>query len=205
MIGNGNVLIIFERTHTFGKILQAHGYTVWSSDIVPSERADSEMHIQCDFMKYNFAKFVKLKHIDMIIAFIPCTYFSNAGWHYLKGNIERIQNLIGSIQMLCKFLDLEKLVPYSMLENGYNSHIWSLIQKDDNFNYGWFGNKFNKPTGIHVKGLTKKFYYIQQNGNYISTGKKSITRYASGFNRCRINPESATAILECYGVIGGAK
>lgn len=69
-----NIAVLFEQSGTFKKVLQSKGHNAKDFDI---ENKFNETDYQCDLFKeiLNFSS--KIYKSDLIIAFFPCTYFSN--------------------------------------------------------------------------------------------------------------------------------
>ena len=147
------ILIACEESQTVCKAFRKLGHEAYSCDILPCSGGHSEWHIQGDVL-------LELeKDWDMIIAHPPCTYLSNAGirWfneeRYGEKAIERKRLRLEAMDFVIKIANnkCEKIV----IENprGWlNSH-W---KKPDQTVQPWmFGEEFNKPTCLWIKGLPK--------------------------------------------------
>ena len=67
------VLVACEESQAFTKELRKLGHEAFSCDLLPESGGHPEWHLQQDV-----TELLKLKW-DMIIAFPPCTYLTNAG------------------------------------------------------------------------------------------------------------------------------
>lgn len=83
------VLVACEESQEVCKAFRALGHEAYSCDIEPCSGGHPEWHIQVDALEL-----LKMRW-DMILAFPPCTYLSNAGAkHLFRGgelNQERYQ------------------------------------------------------------------------------------------------------------------
>lgn len=83
------ILVACEESQEVCKAFRAMGHEAYSCDIEPCSGGHPEWHLKCDALGL-----LKIQW-DMILAFPPCTYLSNAGArHLFKGgtlNEERYQ------------------------------------------------------------------------------------------------------------------
>lgn len=83
------ILVACEESQEVCKAFRAMGHEAYSCDIEPCSGGHPEWHLKCDALGL-----LKIQW-DMILAFSPCTYLSNAGArHLFKGgtlNEERYQ------------------------------------------------------------------------------------------------------------------
>lgn len=130
------------------------GHDAYSCDILPCSGGHPEWHIQGDILLYlgkneynNFTRW------DLLIGHPPCTYFSQAGMHYLKTQEGRIDKLNNSFQFLLKLWN----APIDMIciENpvGWLSTNWK--KPDQIVQPYMFGHKELKTTCLWLKGLPK--------------------------------------------------
>lgn len=76
------VLVACEESQEVCKAFRALGHEAYSCDIEPCSGGHPEWHLQCDALEM-----LKIQW-DMILAFPPCTYLSNAGArHLFKGGV----------------------------------------------------------------------------------------------------------------------
>jgi site-specific DNA-cytosine methylase len=147
------ILIACEESQTVCKAFRALGHEAYSCDILPCSGGHPEWHLQQDIMPLLEQKW------DLIIAHPPCTYLSNAGirWfneeRYGDKARERKQLRLEAMEFVLKIANANS--PRIAIENprGWlNSH-W---RKPDQTVQPWmFGDSFNKPTCLWLKGLPK--------------------------------------------------
>lgn len=145
------ILIACEESQTVCKAFRAKGHEAYSCDILPCSGGHPEWHIQGDVLEQLD------KDWDMIIAHPPCTYLSNAGirWfneeRYGQKAVERKRLRIEAMEFVKKIAETN--CPKIVIENprGYlNSH-WK--KPNQTVQPWWFGDSFNKPTCLWIKGL----------------------------------------------------
>lgn len=83
------VLVACEESQEVCKAFRALGHEAYSCDIEPCSGGHPEWHIQCDALDM-----LKMQW-DMILAFPPCTYLSNAGAKHLFKGAFSIRSAIG--------------------------------------------------------------------------------------------------------------
>lgn len=121
------VLIACEYSGTVRDAFAMLGHDAWSCDLLPTESAmtkEEGKHIQGDvlhILKYNW---------DMMIAHPPCTYFANAGLHYLKTRPERKKQLKEAYLFVLRL---------------WNAPIKSIAIENP---IGWLNTHWQKPTQI---------------------------------------------------------
>lgn len=92
---------------------------------------------------------------DMIIAFPPCTYLSNAGAkHLFRGgmlNCERYQKGIEAKEFFMKILnaDCDRIA----IENPISSKIFDMPDASQTVQPYWFGDPWSKKTRLWLRGL----------------------------------------------------
>lgn len=92
-----NILVACEESQRVCKAFRDKGHTAYSCDIIPTSGYNPEWHIQqdvtplingnCTFRTADGAEHTITGKWDMIIAFPPCTYLTNAGNAYF--NVEK--------------------------------------------------------------------------------------------------------------------
>lgn len=148
-----SILIACEESQVVTKEFRALGLEAYSCDILPCSGGRPEWHLQQDIgplLKDDW---------DMIIAFPPCTYLSNAGigWfnedkHGAKA-VERKANRIKAMEFVmnifnspCYKIAIENPVGW------LNSHF---RKPDQIIQPYWFGDTESKRTCLWLKGLPK--------------------------------------------------
>jgi hypothetical protein len=148
------VLVACEESQTVTKEMRALGIEAYSCDIEPCTGGCPAWHIQGDVLS------VLDKKWDMIIAFPPCTYLTNAGMCNLtrKGATEeyrkdRLQKRDDALAFVLKIYNTK--CKYIAIENGvgYLSTGWR--KPDQIIKPFEYGHSVNKKTCLWLKGLPK--------------------------------------------------
>lgn len=125
------------------------GHEAYSCDIIPCSGGHPEWHIQADALEL-----LKMKW-DMIIAFPPCTYLSNAGAKHLfpKGviNEERFKKGMEAKEFFLKFLNAD--CPRIAVENPVSSRIFQMPPFTQEIQPWMFGHPVKKKTRLWLRGL----------------------------------------------------
>ena len=119
------VLVACEESQAVTIELRKLGHEAYSCDIIPCSGGHPEWHLQVDALEL-----LKMKW-DMIIAFPPCTYLSNAGACRLypkKGQLdmERYQKGLEAKEFFMKFLNAN--CPRIAVENPVSSSVFQMPQ-----------------------------------------------------------------------------
>ena len=119
------VLIACEESQTVCIEMRKRGYEAYSCDIIECSGGHPEWHLQQDVIPL-----LKMKW-DMIIAFPPCTYLSNAGARHLyKGgrlNKERYEKGLEAKDFFLKLWNAD--CPRIAIENPTPSRVYELPEK----------------------------------------------------------------------------
>lgn len=143
------VLVACEESQAVTIELRRLGHEAYSCDIIECSGGHPEWHLQVDALEL-----LKMKW-DMIIAFPPCTYLTNAGARHLyKGGVlnqERYKKGIEAKEFFLKFWDApcERIA----IENPTPSRIYELPEKTQVIQPWQFGHPFTKRTQLWLKGL----------------------------------------------------
>jgi hypothetical protein len=125
------------------------GHEAYSCDIEPCSGGHPEWHLQQDVLPLLNEKW------DMVIAFPPCTYLSNAGARHLwKGhqlNEERYQKGLEAKAFFMAFYNAE--CPKIAVENPTPSRIYELPKHTQTIQPWQFGHPYTKRTNLWLKGL----------------------------------------------------
>ncbi len=147
----GKVLIACEESQAVTKEMRALGVEAWSCDIEPCSGGHPEWHIQGDVTP------LLEQDWDMIIAFPPCTYTTNAGARFLypKGelNNERLKKGMEGKDFFMKFYNAR--CDRIAIENPTPSKIYGLPECSQVIQPWQFGHPFKKRTQLWLKGLPK--------------------------------------------------
>lgn len=159
------ILVACEESQAVTKELRRLGHEAYSCDIIECSGGHPEWHIMQDVLpllngncSFNTCDCEK-HHIqgkwDMIIAFPPCTYLTNAGARHLyKGGVlnkERFAKGLKAKEFFMAFFeaDCEKIA----IENPTPSRCYELPQKSQTIQPYQFGHPFTKRTNLWLKGL----------------------------------------------------
>ena len=160
------VLVACEESQAVTKEFRRLGHEAYSCDIIPCSGGHPEWHIiqdvsplingDCEFVSEdNQTHSIKGKW-DMIIAFPPCTYMSNAGACRMfpqKGQIdpERFEKAMKAKEFFMSFYnaDCERI----SIENPIPLKVVGLPQKSQVIQPYEFGHPYTKKTYLWLKGL----------------------------------------------------
>jgi hypothetical protein len=143
------ILVACEESQAVTIELRKLGHEAYSCDIEPCSGGHPEWHLQQDVALLLF------QHWDMILAFPPCTYLSNAGARHLfpggKLNRERYRKGLAAKEFFMAFYnaDCEKIA----IENPTPSRIYELPEKTQVIQPYQFGHPYTKRTQLWLKGL----------------------------------------------------
>ena len=125
------------------------GHEAFSADLQECSGNHPEWHIQDDVLK------LLHYHWDMIIAFPPCTYITNAGAQLMfpKGvlNVERFEKQKAAVEFFYKIWNApaEKIC----IENPIPMHCANLPKESCRINPWEFGEPYTKRTYLWLKNL----------------------------------------------------
>ena len=143
------ILVACEESQRVCIELRKLGHEAYSCDILPCSGGHPEWHLQQDVLPLLNEKW------DMIIAFPPCTYLSNAGARHLfpggKLNEERYKKglLAKELFMSIYNANCSKIA----IENPTPSKIYRLPEKAQIIQPWQFGHPYSKRTQLWLKGL----------------------------------------------------
>ena len=143
------ILVACEESQTVTIELRRLGHEAYSCDIEPCTGGHPEWHLQQDV-----EPLLKM-HWDMIIAFPPCTYLTNAGARHLwKGgelNKERFEKGLEAKEFFLQFYNAN--CKRICIENPTPSRVYELPEKTQVIQPYQFGHPFTKRTQLWLKGL----------------------------------------------------
>ena len=189
------ILVACEESQRVCIELRKLGHKAYSCDILPCSGGRPEWHLQQDVLPLLNEKW------DMIIAFPPCTYLSNAGARHLfpggKLNEERYKKglLAKELFMSIYNADCSKIA----IENPTPSKIYGLPEKTQVIQPWQFGHPYSKRTQLWLKGLPKliptNIVEVESNcrkaGNWFNKGGKDRQK-----NRSKTFPGIAKAMAD---------
>ena len=191
------ILVACEESQAVTIELRNLGHEAYSCDIEPCSGGHPEWHIQGDVTPLLEEKW------DMILAFPPCTYLSNAGARFLypKGelNHERYLKGMDGREFFMKFYEAD--CPMIAIENPTPSKIFGLPSPSQTIQPYMFGHPFTKRTHLWLKGLPPlqptemipkdELQSTKVAGNWFNKGGKERQK-----NRSKTFPGIAKAMAE---------
>ena len=144
------ILVACEESQAVTIELRKLGHEAYSCDIEPCSGGHPEWHLMQDVTELLKDKW------DMIIAFPPCTYLSNAGatWLYpQKGvlNQERFEKGLKAKEFFLMFYNAD--CPKIAIENPIHSRVFDLPKYTHIVQPYQFGHPYSKKTCLWLKGL----------------------------------------------------
>ncbi|WP_125153119.1 DNA cytosine methyltransferase [Clostridium rectalis] len=189
------ILVACEESQAVTIELRKLGHEAYSCDIEPCSGGHPEWHLQQDVTPLLKEKW------DMIIAFPPCTYLSNAGARHLypKGvlNKERYKKGLQAKEFFMQLYNAD--CPRIAVENPTPSKIYNLPKHSQVIQPYQFGHPFKKRTQLWLKELPKLIptEIIEASestkipGNWFNKGGKDRQK-----NRAKTFPGIAKAMAE---------
>ena len=161
------ILVACEESQRVTIELRKLGHEAYSCDIEPCSGEHEEWHIRQDVLplldgKCEFETCNGINHNinskwDMIIAFPPCTYLSNAGARHLypggKLNEERYKKGLKAKEFFMMFYNAD--CPRIAIENPVSSKIYNMPKHSQEIQPYMFGHPVKKKTRLWLKGLPK--------------------------------------------------
>ena len=194
------VLVACEESQEVCKAFRALGHEAYSCDLEPCSGGHPEWHIQCDALEM-----LKMQW-DMILAFPPCTYLSNAGAkHLFKGGVlnqERYRTGLEAKAFFLRFLNAD--CPHICVENPVSSKIYEMPPHTQEVQPWMFGHPVQKKTRLWLKGLppleptniVDPKCSCHEAGTWFMRGGKDRQK-----NRAKTFPGIAQAMAEQWGGI----
>ena len=143
------VLCACEESQAVCIAFREKGHEAYSCDIEPCSGGHPEWHLQQDVIPLLKEKW------DMIIAFPPCTYLTNAGarhlWKNHELNIPRYENGVKAAEFFMEFYNAE--CEKICIENPTPSKIYNLPEKTQVIQPWQYGHPVTKRTQLWLKGL----------------------------------------------------
>lgn len=225
------ILVACEESQAVTIELRALGHEAYSCDIEPESGGHPEWHIQadvlpllngnCEFVTVDGTIYKIDSKWDMIIAFPPCTYLSNAGACRLypqKGvlNQERYKKGLKGKEFFMAFLTADCV--RIAIENPVSSKIFGMPLHTQEIQPYQFGHPVTKKTRLWLKGLPnlQTTNIVTPIAPYVpaGTGRKDRGKYGlakrgdDAKNRAKTFPSIAKAMAEQWAgqlAIGGQK
>ena len=213
------ILVACEESQTVTIELRKFGHEAYSCDIIECSGGHPEWHIMqdvlpllngnCDFKTADGEQHRIDGKWDMIIAFPPCTYLSNAGACRLypkKGqlNMERYRKGLEAKEFFLEFLNAD--CPRIAVENPVSSSVFEMPKHTQEIQPYMFGHPYTKKTRLWLRGLNnlEATDLVEPVGPYCpaGTGRKDRSKYGSAKrgedakNRSKTFPGIAKAMAE---------
>ena len=203
------VLLACEESQVVCKAFRARGHEAYSCDIQPCSGGHPEWHYRQDVFK------VITKGWDMIIAFPPCTYLSNAGACRLyptKGNLD-IDRYNKGLEAKAFFMAILNVpCPKVAVENPVSSLVFKMPKHTQEIQPYHFGHPFTKKTRLWLRGLPLLVptNEVKPQGPYIPAGtsRKDRSKYGAAKraggdskNRSKTFLGIAKAMAEQWGAL----
>lgn len=162
-----NILVACEESQRVTTEFRRLGHNAFSCDIIDQSGGHPEWHIKtdvipllngdCVFETTDGAEHEIVGCWDMIIAFPPCTYLTNAGarhlWKRHKLNEKRYEKGLAAKEFFMQIYNAncERIA----IENPTPSRIYELPEKTQVIQPYQFGHPFTKRTQLWLRGLPK--------------------------------------------------
>lgn len=203
------ILVACEESQAVTVALRKLGHEAYSCDILDCSGGHNEWHIKGNVIPYLNGKcpFItedkKLHFIDdrwdMIIAFPPCTYLSNAGARHLyKGGVLNAARYEKGLEAADFFMtifeaDCDKIA----IENPTPSLIYELPPKSQVIQPWQFGHPYTKRTQLWLKGLPnlKPTFIVEPIATWCPSGSyshKHNDKHRGVFSKDRAKNRSKT-------------
>lgn len=190
------VLVACEESQAVCIELRKLGHEAYSCDIIECSGGHPEWHIMSDVLlivngNCEFETMDGVSHKidgtwDLLIAFPPCTYLSNAGACRLyprKGvlDVERYKKGLEAKEFFLKLLNAD--CPRVAVENPVSSKVFEMPPPLQEIQPWQFGHPYTKKTRLWLRGLDKltPTDIVEPIGPYCpaGTGRKDRSKYGS--------------------------
>lgn len=143
------ILVACEESQAVTTELRRLGHEAYSCDIIPCSGGHPEWHLQVDALEL-----LKMKW-DMVLAFPPCTYLTNAGAVRMRVNGEiqqdRYDKMLNAKEFFVHFYNAD--CPKIAIENPTPMKLCGLPPYDQVIQPYQFGHPYSKRTCLWLKGL----------------------------------------------------
>lgn len=216
------ILVACEESQEVCKAFREKGHQAYSCDIIECSGGHPEWHIMEDVLPLldgtcTFKTMDGVSHFidgrwDMIIAFPPCTYLSNAGACRLypkKGQLdeERYQKGLEAKEFFMSFYNAD--CPRIAIENPVSSRVFEMPPHSQEIQPYMFGHPYTKKTRLWLKGLPQltPTDLVEPIAPYVpaGTGRKDRSKYGAAKrgedakNRSKTFSGIAKAMAEQWG------
>ena len=176
------ILVACEESQAVTKELRKLGHEAYSCDIQECSGGKPQWHLKVDALEL-----LKMKW-DMIIAFPPCTYLSNAGAcrlypHKGRIDIERYKKGLKAKEFFMMFYNAD--CPKIAIENPVSSTVFKMPKHTQEIQPWQFGHPVTKKTRLWLKGLPLLVptNIVKPTAPYIPAGtsRKDKSKYGRAF------------------------
>ena len=177
------MLIACEESQRVCNEFRKLGHEAYSCDILETSGDHDEWHLKVDALQM-----LKIEW-DLVIAFPPCTYLSNAGACRLypkKGqlNMERYQKGLQAKEFFLRFWENPNC-KHIAVENPVASRVFEMPQCTQEIQPWQFGHPVTKKTRLWLKGLPPLMptEIVEPTAPYVPAGtsRKDVTKYGRAF------------------------
>ena len=150
------ILLACEESQAVCNEFRKLGHEAFSCDILPTSGPNPEWHIQDDVFNV-----IKNDKWDLMIAFPPCTHLAVSGARHFK---QKIQD--GRQKKAIKFFKRlwNAKIKYICIENPVGIMSTQLRPPDQYIHPYYFGDPFQKKTGLWLKNLNPLIHVWEENG-----------------------------------------
>lgn len=200
------ILVACEESQAVCIAFRERGHEAYSCDVIDCSGGHPEWHIKADALEL-----LKMRW-DMIIAFPPCTYMTNAGAVRMrvKGEIvpERYAKMLEAKEFFMKFYNSD--CPRVAIENPVPMKLVGLPPYTQIIQPYQFGHPYSKKTCLWLKGLPPLMAteILAEHQPYVNGGCKDVYGYYRRFQgrkerdpktRSKTFPQIARAMAEQWG------
>ena len=216
------ILVDCEESQEVCKAFRAKGHEAYSCDIIECSGGHPEWHIRwnvlgllngnCGFMTMDGELHKIESKWDMILAFPPCTYLTNAGARHLyKGGVLNQELYKKGLEAKAFFMQFYNAdCPMICIENPTPSKVYELPKHSQTVQPYQFGHPFTKRTNLWLKGLKPLEYtdVVEPERTWCPSGSysgKHNEKHRGVFtkdrarNRSKTFPGIAQAMAEQWG------
>jgi hypothetical protein len=199
-------LVACEESQVVCKAFRERGHEAYSCDLQECSGGYPEWHLKMDAIEAIGLGW------DMIIAFPPCTFISNAGACRLyptKGNIDKVRYAKGLVAKEFFLTIFAADCPKIAIENPVSSTVFNMPKHSQEIQPFHFGHPYTKKTRLWLKGLKPLIptNIVTPTGPYIpsGTGRKDKSTYGAAKRgkdakeRSKTFPGIAKAMAEQWG------
>ena len=194
------ILVLFEESGTVTDAFIEAGHDAYSVDLLPTRGRNPDKHLQKNADEVmGWIESGMLGHVDMVIAFPPCDYLTNAGVRWLHTEDGRWDKMRDGAERFKRVLDLP--VKYICAENPVpHKYAREIIGRPTQYVQPYdFGHMETKKTGLWLKNLPPltPTNDVKAETMALPYGERAKVHYCSpGPLRKRIRSETKNGLAE---------